>query len=686
MTACAALLVLCAAAQQKPPEVTLEGAAGWAGRSTPGLWAPVSVEVDNRGKKDLDGSIVVQWAYPGASQESARPGSLAGAVGPRHELPFSIAAGARKRASLSILAPDQEGYHAWAFFAGSDGKVHASRELIVRDVRTPRRIVAVVGTDRPDGILLPDAEVVWTSPEQLPDDRRGYAALHALVWLDGKAVEVRSPAQLDALSSWVSCGGRLVVARANDVGIAGTPLAKLLPVRMRGVRESDGLPALAGIPGASGPGPAGRTLVMDVDVLRGHPSIRDPDGRALIVQALHDAGSVTFAAFDPARAPAAGWAHAARLWAQLLGLPAAATPVPESRLTYRPPPLVGSTSLTLLAASFPDVAPPALGGLFVIVIVYLLVVGPGDYAVLRFFRRLEFTWFTFPVYVGIFTAIILSIGGRFMRSTAYQRETAVVDHYVDTGFARRRAVEAVLAPADVTFETEDAEPLSSDFLQRDLYRERDTSRLERVRVTHGRTRQVRDWGVSRGATALAYVDRAGPEPCPLAWTATRPSAGEARLTLKNSGPAAYTDAVLVAPDGVFRVGRIGPGDSVVEAGRVHESLAAWAFSEGKAPASDPEIGVPQHVYAEEGQPRTGIRQETLDGQARRLLIGLSAGLRNDAELSGLSSDLALSGWVSAGGSVLLAVLPDSESELRLSPPAGRRTACVLARFFQGPRP
>src|SRR5260221_676865 len=167
------------------------------------------------------------------------------------------------------------------------------------------------------------------------------------------------------------------------------------------------------------------------------------------------------------------------------------------------------------------------------IILYLVVVGPLDYLLLRWLKRLEFTWFTFPTYVVLFTVFILVVGGAFIQRAAHQREIAVEDHYSDTGFTRRRVLSAVLAPADVIYKVEDAQPLSSNFIDQHLAF--DTGgKITDVQISPGPVPIAGNWLLNRNYTGLAYSDRCDTGPAALSYTITSQDNVEVRLTVKNT--------------------------------------------------------------------------------------------------------------------------------------------------------
>src|SRR6185295_20081345 len=54
-------------------DLQVSGAAGWGGRTIRGEHAPVVVDLDNRGKKDVDVDLAVTWAAGFGSQASETP-------------------------------------------------------------------------------------------------------------------------------------------------------------------------------------------------------------------------------------------------------------------------------------------------------------------------------------------------------------------------------------------------------------------------------------------------------------------------------------------------------------------------------------------------------------------------------------------------------------------------------------
>lgn len=672
-----ALLVQAPPAKPPPPpqDIQVSGHAGFGGVVERGEWTPLTIDLDNRGKEDVDLLLALTWGQSGGVQDSDKPtlASLYGKTGPVHRLPASIAARSRKRLSIGVRAPRGERLSAWVFAeSAKTGRTLAAGELLARSLPARQRLTVVVGADRLEGFPGFTAQA---APEHLPEDWRAYASVDTLVWLDAKASDLRSQAQADALRTWIEFGGRFVLARASEIGLAGTPVADLLPVEIKGGR---GLPSLAELAAIGGSTPEGRAFVLDSAPGKARVRLAQ-EGVPLVVEGCRGAGTSTFIAFDPAKEPFAKWEGAGKFWAWALPPRAAPDPAPSLE-TGGPPESIGAMSLASHAGTFPDVAPPAIGGLFVLIVIYLVVVGPFDYFVLRKLKKLELTWITFPAYVVLFTLLILFAGGAFIERAAYQRELVVIDRAADLGQERRRAISAVLSPRNQRYAIRDAEPVSSNYLPSRM----DALELGNALLLRAPEIRLEGWTVARGATGLVVSDRAVQSKGGLSWI----QIGEGRLRTSNGGGASIRPAALVTKGGVFEVDPIPPGAGEVRL-KARGSLEDFLRAENahavpeSAPGEEVDWRWRQQAGYGERPAAPGVNENALDGQLRRALLALSFGAPA-RPLTGFAKSLDVRRWLDAGGSVLLAWEKPERAEAAFDPLPSRFTGLTMIRYFQGP--
>ncbi len=665
------LLLALLLVQAPKQELQVSGHAGFGGVVVRGEWTSLTIDLDHRGDQDLDLVLSVVWGQTSGVQESDKPtlGSLYGKQGPVHRLPASIAARSRKRLSLSVRAPDIDRLNAWVFAeSAKTGRTLAAGELLTRSLPADRILVVVVGRDSVD---WPQALTAQAAPEHLPEDWRAYAGVDTVLWLDAKASELRSQAQADALRTWIQLGGSFVAARSTEIGLAGTPIAELLPVAIRGGRQLPGLgDALATL--VHRPAPPGPVLVLDSVPERGTLRLAQ-DGIPLVVQGPLGMGRSIFVAFDPAKEPFAGWSGAGPFWTWAVPSHAAATDSTSG--LARAPAEIGAMDLARQAGQFPDVPPPAIGGLFVLIVIYLVIVGPFDYFVLRKLGRLELTWITFPAYVVLFTLLILFAGGAFIERAAYQREILVVDRAAGETQERRRALSAVLAPRNQRYRLQDVEPISSNYLPSQFGSlDLGSAVLERSPAI-----QLNDWTVARGATGLVAADRAVAAKPGLAWTRR-----SGTLDVRNDTGGTLQGAVLFSKDGAQDVDPIPPGASVVRLGR-RRAVGDFLRGEGAVLSMDnDEMGSyrgPGRYNGESTVPN--ISEAALDTQVRRTLLALSFQEVPRAR-AGFARSLDTRRFLDGGGSVMVVWEKPSRAEVAYDPLPSRFTGLAMIRYFQGP--
>jgi hypothetical protein len=333
---------------------------------------------------------------------------------------------------------------------------------------------------------------------------------------------------------------------------------------------------------------------------------------------------------------------------------------------------VGDASLAQVAGQFPDVAPPAIGGLFVLIVVYLIVVGPFDYFVLRRLRRLELTWITFPAYVALFTLLILFAGGAFIERAAYQREIVVVDRAAGAPQERRRALSAVLAPRNQRYSLRDVEPISSNYLASQF----GSLDLGNAVLLRAPELSLQGWTISRGATALVTSDRGVPSAGALSWTVT-----EAGLDVRNDSGRTLEGAALFTREGVFDLGELPTGASVRRLPR-RSPLNHYLSAKGAVIHSELN-GDEASRSRDNGERIRTLREDSLDHQLRRTLLALTfqEGLRGTA---GFARTLDARRWLNEGGSILVAWEKPSRAEVAFDPPPNRFTGLAMIRYFQGP--
>jgi hypothetical protein len=208
-------------------------------------------------------------------------------------------------------------------------------------------------------------------------------------------------------------GGKLVlcVGSQGDAMLrADSPLARFAPGRFAGVLSLHQTAALEAYAKSqnpvprSGPAQGSALRVARLSDVQGKVEAAESD-LPLVVRTPRGFGQVIFFADDLDRSLLARWSDRKLLVARLLDWPATEAPAEENNFGMRYG--FGDLSGQLRSAldRFTGVRLVPFGAVALLVVLYILWIGPGDYFFLRkFVRRMEWTWFTFP-------AIVLATSG-----------------------------------------------------------------------------------------------------------------------------------------------------------------------------------------------------------------------------------------------------------------------------------
>jgi len=253
-----------------------------------------------------------------------------------------------------------------------------------------------------------------------------------LIVLDNYASEALGAARVAALHSWVQGGGTLLVVGGSQARkTMGRLSPDLLAATLTGTAVENGLPELAAIAG-SGADARGSTLVSVATPRPGATVLVAHQGVPLVVDAPLGRGHLMYSAVEPTLAPVSAWSSGqqSQFWERVLA-PGLVGPRDALIEDGAPPPPNASNnnnsspgSLTSDLSTPPGQSLPALQIYVFLIVLYVLVLGPGNYIILRWRRRLEWSWVTVPLAAVIFGLISFGL--------AYARNGGDVVANVDT--------------------------------------------------------------------------------------------------------------------------------------------------------------------------------------------------------------------------------------------------------------
>jgi hypothetical protein len=331
-----------------------------------------------------------------------------------------------------------------------------SRELIVCVGKASAGVEEAI-TQRSKNAMLRPMVVRLGSVEQLPTRWYGYEGVDALV-LTTSQPEIYRPltgqsAQLAALDEWIHNGGKLLLsvgAAGDEVLHAAGPLARFAPGKfdeLVSLRQAAGLEVYANSHTPLS-GTLRSTRLKDVE---GIVDVREAD-LPLVVRAPRGFGQVTFLAADLETAPLATWNDRGELVAKLLDQPTAVEEQADAggfgmHQGYND--LAGQLRGSL---QFQGVYLIPFWLVALLVVVYILLIGPGDYLFLRkVVRGMHWTWLTFPTLVVVVCVGAYVLAYRLKGNQLRMAEVHLVDVDGPSGRVRGTAWMKVFSPRMESF-------------------------------------------------------------------------------------------------------------------------------------------------------------------------------------------------------------------------------------------
>jgi len=295
-------------------------------------------------------------------------------------------------------------------------------------------------------------------PSVFPDNPIALNGLDTIYLSSERAFDLKVP-QVNALMAWLHGGGHLVVGmeQLNHLAGPGEWLRRLLPMDTAGMgsvtahselqnwvssRERfDGADYEFTSSGQAGRRSQSATFDNPFAKLAADPKFEESpmqvvtgrlrDGKALIgtsssplaVKANRGRGQITLLTFAPELEPFRSWKNAPYFWAKMVDLP---------------PELVAQENFSRYPGRFIDgvfggmidsrqIRKLPVGWLLLLLIGYLLVIGPFDQYWLKKLNKQMLTWITFPAYVAFFSLLIYFIGYKLRAGETEWNELHVVD-------------------------------------------------------------------------------------------------------------------------------------------------------------------------------------------------------------------------------------------------------------------
>ncbi|HZR19996.1 MAG TPA: hypothetical protein VFE51_22115 [Verrucomicrobiae bacterium] len=469
--------LVCAGAGRVSAAIQFDVFLGYDGLIPEACWFPIVCEVKNDGPS-FTGTVEVKGGY---NQDQSLLTTI--------ELPTSTL----KRFVLPVFS-NGRGYATWDVrLLDERGKVRSeqlglrARKQLAQGApllgalpRTPGGTPIIRAIAARNSDLQPVAARMLTSI--FPDNPLVLEGMNALYLNSERAADLTIN-QVDALLGWLNAGGHLIVAveQPSDITSASW-LRNIFPCDVRDLRTlprhselQDWLRSAtwvtSSVRSSRMPNQFGNTPDdSETTVTNPFPDLADDfdfegkemqvavsqlrDGKVdvaagdtpLIVTAQRGRGRLTALLFSPEREPMRSWRELPTFWAKLAEVPGAWY---RSKEMYS----VGGWSTDGVFGAMIDsrqVHKLPVGWLLLLLLVYLVVIGPFDQFWLKRIGKPMLTWITFPCYVVLFSLVIYFIGYKLRAGESEWNELHVVDVLQNGTRAelRGRTYSSVYSPAN----------------------------------------------------------------------------------------------------------------------------------------------------------------------------------------------------------------------------------------------
>ena len=417
---------------------SLQVNAGFGTRYRDENWIPVQVTLNNTGA-DFNGTLSVSASLPPfLAQGNAAPASS-------YQLPIALPNGTQKQVTLDMpLYYDVQSVVAKLLDGG--GNIVVSQTAKLNPLLSTEVFVGIL-SDATSGfgplnaapLPLQGGSVAldFLNAGSLPSMPELLRNFDMLV-LDNFTTGSLSAAQLAALRAWVQQGGTLLLVGGpeSDRTLNALP-AGLLPGALNGVTTIAAKTALlppgwpVAAPGQNAvPASVSSPLVASQLVPSNSAEVVYASGKTpLVVQAQEGQGSVLYLAYDPTLEPILSWQGAGVLWEGILlrGLSDGLLAHASTSSNYAGPqqPVLAARMSTLLQSLLPKTVPAPGWGLGILLIGYILLLGPVRFLLVTLFKRRDWSWRIVLSSIVVFSLLSYALAFRQKDSTLVSNSISI---------------------------------------------------------------------------------------------------------------------------------------------------------------------------------------------------------------------------------------------------------------------
>ncbi|MHA0857190.1 DUF7408 domain-containing protein [Paenibacillus sp. CMAA1364] len=248
-----------------------------------------------------------------------------------------------------------------------------------------------------------DLNIISMSPARIPEDAMLLDSVDVLV-INRFSSDTLSKSQINGISGWVKSGGTLILAGGAGYPKSAAAFAELSPVEYKGTFAVSELPELAAL-GAQSLQLDGKFTLSNAEPLKDSQVLYTAENRPLFAMRPVEQGKVLYAAYDLSMPPIASWSGHPKVWSHLLR--------EELPLINQNAPMIRDNNLNNLSSIlnyFPSLRMPSFMALVWMLLIYIVVVAPLLYLILRKVDKREWAWWMIPLIALMASATVYTVG------------------------------------------------------------------------------------------------------------------------------------------------------------------------------------------------------------------------------------------------------------------------------------
>lgn len=401
---------------------------GYNGQYVFGKSAPVQFTVTNHDDRDLKGELVLNL-------ENHRGLSVA------HILPLEVTKGSTVEAYMTVAGNLTQNETLIQFYEGGVDRgqlldTTGVKHAIGQSVATATTIgIAANDPDTLNFVAFLNNQGFSITPIVLDADFYAESmndlSMFTFLVLNDISTAEWSEQKVKAIKDWVANGGTLLFGGGAGYEQTAAAFAEIVPVEGRDTKLWEQATELSDYVGVTEP--LQPLPVINGRLIKGDTIVQD-GGIPLTAVARFGHGSVYYTAFDLGLKPFSTWDGRTAFIQSLLSeqLMLAGT-------VNRPDMWAMENSSNY----FPRLHPPEVAALLIIFFIYILIVAPILYVVLKRVDRREWSWWVIPLTAVLSTIIIVVIGSRD-KSSLYVNGIRVA--MIDEGAVRETGVNNIFIP------------------------------------------------------------------------------------------------------------------------------------------------------------------------------------------------------------------------------------------------